>query len=1536
MRKVLRITAWILALIVLAFMAGLVAIQSPRVQTAVGRKVVQRLQKNLEAEITFNDLTLRPFDALVFHDVVVLDRNPQIEGLDTLARVGTLSAKFSLWGLVSGDGAYLSHARLEDALFQMGVEPDSLARNGTRTNLQRVFKLPYPDPDKVDKGWGNLLTARELVIRRFHFRLINPLGAKKMAEKGIEYGPESIDWNRLDATLSYARAHHVRVADSRITGSVDSLSARENRSGFQIRQASAQKVSVGQKQLRIDKLKLQDRYSQLNLNRVQLDGDISEYSQFIDRIRLNIDVREGTEVSMQTVSFFGPRMEELRFRGRLKGRMSGYVTDFALKNVSVEDLDNPVQIKASGRILGVTDIQNSLLDMEVTNLSFTLNGLAGFVKSWAPKVQLDLQKMAPGEVFSFAGTAKGPLNRLEVNGEANSGIGKLKTGITVRNTVDTSRPMILGGRLETADLNIGRIIGVKALGPLTLKTNLDAALKPGGPEVRIDTLRIDRLHALGYDYSNITASGNYSSDAFDGRIKADDPNLNLFFQGLFNLSPSTRDAAYRFDASLDYADLHALKLDSRPQSKISFQAASNIVYTGSHELIGDVTVNNLSLESASGAHALGNINVKAHAKDSTHRIRITSDFLNGNFVGEQSVTAFINDLRYLILDTELNALSEKHAKPWNGSSYALNLQVRNAYDLLDFLAPGAYVANPTDLSLTIDRAGIVRGQLESGRIAFKDKYIKDLQLSLDNEGDALQASLSGSTLQVSKGSQLLDNHIAVFADNNHVGMGCSFDNGEEESTRAELFLTVDLDRDKDGLIVKGKALPSNVYYKGAGWGVSSGEILYQAGNVKVNRLLARHEDEILLVDGGFSPTRPDTLSVSMEKFDMRLVNTITGGTPPLSGFASGQALVISPKKPSIGLVAQITCDSTYVSGRKLGKLDLDSRWDEESNSFRFGVKNHLDGLSNVDLTGSLVPKGQLIQATAKLDRFDLGYAAPFLNTVFSTLGGSLSGDINVGGSLKNLQIHTPGLRIEEGRMALDFTRALYTVEGTLGLDQNALYFTDLSLKDQEGGHGTVEGSIGLGGFKNLSMDTHVRFQDMRVLDLPKGANPTLFGNVYATGRADITGPLNRLLVDVSATTTKQGDLHLPLGSSSGERERNLLVFTEADLDEQVDPYELMMAANEQTKSNANNLTIKLTARATPDVTAYIDIGDENSLNGSGSGTVNIEMQSAQHSFSLGGDYTLQEGSFHFSAMNLVSRDFTIQNGSSVRFNGAIMDTDLNVKGLYTTKANLANLISSSEVSSESGSAAKASNRRTVNCGIDITGKLRNPEISFSIDVPDLSPSAQLEVQSALNSEDKIQKQFLYLLIAGSFLPSEESGITTDGSEMLYSNVSSIMSGQINNIFAKLDIPLDLGLNYQATQEGKNLFDVAVSTQLFNNRVIVNGAVGNKQRIGSTSANELAGDLDIEVKMNRSGALRMTFFSHSADQFSSYLDNSQRNGVGITYQREFNSVGQFFRELFSTRKQREERAARRMLSGIPQTVLQIDSLGQTKVIAHEQR
>ena len=331
------------------------------------------------------------------------------------------------------------------------------------------------------------------------------------------------------------------------------------------------------------------------------------------------------------------------------------------------------------------------------------------------------------------------------------------------------------------------------------------------------------------------------------------------------------------------------------------------------------------------------------------------------------------------------------------------------------------------------------------------------------------------------------------------------------------------------------------------------------------------------------------------------------------------------------------------------------------------------------------------------------------------------------------------------------------------------------------------------------------------------------------------------------------------------------------------------------QKKGNDLAVKLHVRPNTAVQAFVEIDKEsgNMLSGHGHGSIDVEVRPSTSYFTINGNYTLSDGLFHFSALDIARRDFTIEDGSTIRFGGDIMESDLDIKALYRTKASLGTLIADT---------TSVSTRRNVECGIGITEKLRNPRIAFSIDVPDLDPMTQARVQDALNSDDKVQKQFLSLLISGSFLPDEQSGIVNN-STMLNSTVLEIMASQLSNILQKLDIPIDLGLDYQQSASGNDIFDVAVSTELFNNRVIVNGVIGNRQYSAGSSNQEVVGDLDIEIKLDKPGAFRLKLFSHSADQYTNYLDNLQRNGVGLTYQQEYNTFGEFLRNLFTRKKNR---------------------------------
>ncbi|MBQ6045641.1 MAG: translocation/assembly module TamB domain-containing protein, partial [Bacteroidales bacterium] len=1132
----------------------------------------------------------------------------------------------------------------------------------------------------------------------------------------------------------------------------------------------------------------------------------------------------------------------------------------------------------------------------------TTEGLGGFLSQWIPGKPIDLSSLARGETFRFNGSTSGSLADLKVNGTIDSPSGVARADLRVRDIVSNA-PMRVTGDLVTDNIDVGRFIGKDFIRQVSLRTGINATLGKGAPSVDIDSLRIDRLNLLGYDYSDIHATGKYADNAFDGRIICNDPNINFMFQGLFNLSPNSDNAIYRFYASLGYADLHALNIDKREISRVSLGSINaDFVNVPQAGLVGRVDAEDLMLESANGMHEIGDIHVDSSSGEDGYSIKLASAFLDGTFTGSKGITSIVKDLQEITTKKEVAALYEEPAKPWDGGSYRVLLNFHDSRDLLSFLAPGAYIADSTVLRLRVTDAGRLTGRITSPRLAFKDKYLRNMSLDLDNGDDALNCTLTGSELSLSRSLILKNDALMLYANDNNIGIGFNFNNMNDPEDRGELYLTGDLSGSSPKKpVLDARSLTSNIYLKGQQWRFDPASYHYSEGSVEVNGLNISNGDQNFAIDGGVSQDKADTLMVSINNVDLGLVNTFSLEDLGISGIAYGRAMVTSPVKDKLGLMVNVSTDSTTIAGRPAGTVTLGGSWDLENGLLDYALRNSIDGNTSMDARGFYVPKEKSLGLYAGLEDFDLGYAAPFLKSVFSDIGGKLTGQVSADGPLSGLELQGDDMMIKDGLLKIAFTQVPYYLNGPLHINSQGVFFDDISIKDRTDGSGTITGGISYDHFKNIRMNTRIRLNNMEVVDLRESDGQAFYGNVFGTGRVNITGPFSSLLLDVNATTVKNGHFHIPLGGATALGGSDLLIFKEPVREVYMDPYELMMNKLVETRKEESDLAVRVRVNATPQVEAHLEVDKStgNVFTGRGAGTINLEVRPSKDLFTINGDYTLNSGNYHFNAMNIASKDFTVLDGSSIKFNGDIMDSDLSIDARYSLKTSLSNLIADS---------TSVSSRRTVECGLNVSDKLRNPKLAFSINVPDLDPMTKSRVESALSTDDKVQKQFIALLVTNNFIPDDQSGIVNN-SNLLTSNVADLMANQVNNLLQKLDIPLDLGLNYAESGTGASIFDVALSTQLFNNRVTVNGSVGNRKHMTNYNS-DVVGDLDIEVKMDKSGQVRLNLFSHSADEYTNYLDNLQRNGVGVAYQKEFDSLKQFFRDLFTPKSQRAAQEAAR--------------------------
>ena len=1487
MKKALKII-WKISVSLAALLLGLwILIQTPGVQTFAARKVTASLEKNLGGRIEFSKIHFKPFNALVLKDFALIDENPPVtasgETLDTLAKAKSLSASFSLKGLFKKEGIHLGKVSLEDASFTLVIEPDG-------TNISRFFPKGSKEKDD-DKEMGNLFDARRVQLEDFRFRMVNT----KKQRPAKDYG---IDWFDLDILVSSLNAHDLSLADGYMKGVLDNLVMYE-KSGYHVSSLSGS-TTVGHGRTEIKDLHIKDSWSDISMSEFALGyRDTKAFGEFLDEVRISGSIRK-SRIDFKSLSYFSPSLRKMDVCFDVdRADVDGPVSNLGIDGIRFSEAGSKVSGYAEGRISGLPDIRKTTLDFNVDDLSFTSDGLGRFIRGFAPSARMDLGKYAPDAKLSFDGKVSGILDNLSVDGKVSSNsIGGLRADIRMKDLLSGKSGRDFSGKVVTEGLDLGRITGISKLGPVTMRSVLDASLGKEGASIRIDSLFIDKLHALDYDYSNIIATGTYTDKTFDGRLVCNDPNLNLLFQGIFTLSDKTSNGLYKFFANVGYADLQALGFDKRGVSKVSGRIDANYMKVGSGDLIGNLGILGLDLENSLGRYDIGDIRITSHSNSDLKRINLNSSFADASFVGSKQFTDLLDDLKQLTVLKELPVLCKDTLKTWDGERYDVRLDVHDARDILSFVMPGLYVADSTKARLSVSRNGDVTASLKSSRIAMGKNYLRNLDLVFDNKGGSLNGAVSGSELSVA-GLSLKNDNLSLYASDNHAGIGYSFDNNSDLANSGEMYFSGEFDRSGDGrLIVHGKVLPSSLWFNDQEWLISQSSVESLGKDILIDNLSAVSGSQSIKLDGGFSTSKEDTLSVDLVRYDLGLVNKLSGKDYGLEGLVTGRALVTSPWKGNAGLDFDMVCDSVKLGGKPMGRLSLTGDMDK-AGKVLLTARNVLDGITTIDVSGSLDTRDDSMDILADLSGMDVGYATPFISSVFSEMDGWMSGKVRVKGKGNSLSVSGTGTTLENVLLRVAFTDVPYIANGPFSIDDKGIHLDGIAVKDMHDGTGTISGGILYDHLKDIRMDTRISMNRMEAIDIKESAGEAIYGNVFASGNVSIKGPFNAIRLEVDARTDKNGNIHIPIDKTSTDANTNLLTFKEPYKEVYIDPYELMMNRLETGKKKESDFGIhlKIAANQRTEASVEIDRVAGNVLTGRGQGNIDIHVRPSSNLFRINGDYTLNSGNFHFNAMDIAQKDFSILQGSSVRFNGDVMDSDLDIKGVYTTKASVATLIADT---------TSLSTRKIVNCGIGITGKIREPKLDFSIEVPDLDPMTKSKVESALNTEDKVQRQFISLLISGGFMPEEQSGIVNNNTA-LYSNLADIMASQLNNILQKLDIPLDFGLNYQSSQSGTNIFDVAVTTQLFNNRVIVNGNVGNRE-YGNSAQGDVVGDLDIEIKLDKPGQVRLTMFSHSADDYTNFLDNTQRNGAGITYQKEFDTFEDLIKSIFTSRKKRQERAA----------------------------
>ena len=713
------------------------------------------------------------------------------------------------------------------------------------------------------------------------------------------------------------------------------------------------------------------------------------------------------------------------------------------------------------------------------------------------------------------------------------------------------------------------------------------------------------------------------------------------------------------------------------------------------------------------------------------------------------------------------------------------------------------------------------------------------------------------------------------------------------------------ERFKDKPLINMHFRPGTLLLRDSIYQLGESNVQYCAADttVRIEHFTFEGGGQHLRANGIVSKNRHDTLSVDLQKIDAAYVVPfiLPVQTIMFNGLLTGEAQITSVLNQPL-VETQIHIDSMGLNNCYFGEAEVDlhilpARWKEDIHlppQLQFHADVNRPTRRVVGLDGEAIFDGS---GRWKLDMLTDSVPLAFINhwtsAVLDNLDGYGTGRVIVGGYDQKVYVLL-NAAAQDASLTLPWTGVRYTIpEDTIKMDTTAILFPNVHLVDADGNPVEVNGGVYHDQFRDFRLDLHVDAHDALVFGTEKPGE-MLQGKVYGTGHVDVTGPEDNILVTAEAVTSKNSRFRLSLDNASSAYESNFIHFVEhpkeaddvhigeTDLDN-ID-IRTVVKADTSAYKRAGRCLLKLNLEVNPQLQFQLVLGERNGdrIQARGNGALRLTYDTETGDVTLLGTYDIDQGTMSYTVANVIRKEFTVGEGSTIVFSGNPENPQLDVTAKYRVSASLRDLFGED-------TEQLATTRTTIpvlTC-LHMTGTLNNPILSFSLEFPQSDQAVQQQVRQVINTDEMLMRQVIYLLVFGRFLtPDYENNSQYATLNSTYSLLSSTVTSQINAWLSKLTNMLTLGVAIRTDGEGASAsqeYEAQFQLQPVD-RLVINGNVG--YRYNDISNQPFFGDLDIEVLLTEDGQWRLKGYTHTVDKYS-LRQASTIQGVGFLWKKDFN-------------------------------------------------
>lgn len=1453
--------------------------------------VAEELSDLLNTRVTIGRINIGLLNRIIIDDVLLDDQDEQ-----EMLKATRLSAKFDIMPFFKGK---ISISSVQLFGFNINLQkktPDS------PPNFKFVLDA-FASNDTVKKDNSLDLRINSILIRRGRMAY-HVLSEEETPGK---FNAKHIHLQNIIANISLKA-----LSKDSINLGIKRLSLDEKVSGFSLKKMSL-KLVANSRQTSIDNFAIELPETSLKLDTIHLIYDsLKAFDRFTEQVRFSFRTLP-SQITLKDISPFLPALSHFKEPISLDMEVKGTVNQLTCSHLEITADNRQFRLKGDVALQDLSHPQDAYVFGTLSELTATTRGVGFLVRN----LSHDYNGVPPvlerlGNV-SFRGEVSGYFTDIVTYGQLHTDLGGVNMDLKLSS--DKSKGLFAySGAVKTTDYKLGKLLANEQLGEITF--NLDVHGRHVTDRLPVVELKglIASVDYSRYRYENITLDGEYKQGGFNGKVALDDPNGSIYLNGDVNVS--SRIPTFNFQAIINKLRPHDLNLTSKyPDTEFSLKLRANFTGGSVDEMIGEINVDSLEFMSPEKQYFMNNMNIRASKQNNENQLRLTSEFLTasveGKFQYHTLPASILNIMRKYV--PSLILPPKKPIETHNNFQFDIHIYNTDILSTI-FDIPLTVYTHSTLKGYFNDPLQRLRVEGYFPRLQYKNNFIESGMILCENPSDHIRARVRLTNLK-KKGAVNLS--LDAQAKDDNISTTLNWGNSAAVTYSGQLAAVAKFLRtegEKPLLKAMVEVKPTDIILNDTLWQIHPSQVVVDSGKVDVNNFYFSHQDRYVRINGRLSDNPQDSVKVDLKDINMGYVFDIASISDDVNfeGDATGTAYASGVfKKPVMN--TRLFIKNFSLNQGRLGDLNIYGEWDNENRGIRLDASIKDISTTPSRVTGIIHPlkPESGLDLNIEANELNLKFLEHYMKSIANDIKGRATGKVHFYGKFKGLNLD--GAVMTDASMNFDILNTHFAIKDTILLAPSGLTFNNIHISDMEGHSGRMNGYLHFQHFKNLNYRFEIQANNMLVMNTKESTDMPFYGTVYGTGNALLTGnAIQGLDVNVAMTTNRNSIFTYINGSVASATSNQFIKFVDKtprrtiqDSIQIISYYEqLQQKRQEAEEEQKTDIRLNILVDATPDATMKIimDPVAGDYISGKGTGNIRTEFYN-KGDVKMFGSYQINQGVYKFSLQEVIRKDFVIKNGSTITFNGAPLDANLDIQASYTVNsASLNDLIPE-----ESSSIIQQPNVK-VNCIMNLSGILVRPTIKLGIELPNERDEVQTLVRNYISTEEQMNMQILYLLGIGKFYT--EDARNNQNSNVMSSVLSSTLSGQLNNALSQVfeTNNWNIGTNLSTGDKGWTDMEVEgiLSGQLLNNRLLINGNFG--YRDNPMANTNFVGDFEAEWLINRSGDIRLKAYNETNDRYYTKT-NLTTQGVGIMYKKDFNKWSDLFFwnkwKLRNKRKQEEK-------------------------------